>query len=183
MITHLLWIDTETSGLKPGYHEVMQLGAVLSDLAGEPIDEIEVCEPILWPERVEPGAVERHGISNIAEWNAAALDGPRLADFLPWVRRHAERLAAKMLFSGWNPGFDERMLRDNPTEDLDLLRHPVMDYHLLDVWSLAFARYRHEGDSLSKIATKLGLGVVAHRGKADAHVARRVWVELQRAVR
>lgn len=186
-ITQLLWLDTETTGLDPGHAEVMQIGALLTDLEGHPVNtraSIEIRQRLRYPERMHPGASKRHGVASGEEWNArpdVVIDGiPR---FRHWLDR--QTCDQRALLAGWNPGFDERMLRQNPGFDghsIDLIRHSGMDYHMLDVWSLAFLLLGPAAASLESCAKLLGLEPPPHSALADAELSRQVWLALRQRV-
>lgn len=182
-IIHLLWLDTETTGLIPGVGEVMQIGALLTDLAGHPINtgaSIEVRQRLRYPLQMHPGASARHGIASGEEWNTRAdveIDG--ISRFRTWLDR--QTCDRRALLAGWNPGFDERLLRQNPgfAGGIDLIQHPGMDYHMLDVWSLAFMLLGPGAGTLESCAKLLGLAPPPHSALADAELACKIWRELQ----
>lgn len=181
-VTHLLWLDTETTGLVPGESEVMQLGALVSDLAGKPLQgaSIEVRQHLRYPERMHPLASKRHGVASGEEWNSrpdVARDA--IACFRTWLESMCS--GRLLLLAGWNPGFDERMLRQNPGHEgtaIDLIRFPGLDYHMLDLWTLAFTLLGPGASSLENCARMLGLEPPPHTALADAELARQVLVAI-----
>ena len=52
----LAFVDVETTGLKPGYHEMIDIGIVMTDLEGQEIDDFFVRIQPDNPERIEEGA-------------------------------------------------------------------------------------------------------------------------------
>lgn len=51
-------IDVETTGLIPGYHEMIDMGMVMTDLKGNPIDSLFLRIQTLHPERLQKGAYD-----------------------------------------------------------------------------------------------------------------------------
>lgn len=183
-LTHLLWLDTETTGLFPGHHEVMQVGGQISDLEGTLLRAdgvIEIHQRVHHPERMQEGAIARHGIADPYEWNQRpGCEVAGIARFRDWLQRPRPGIS-RMVLAGWNPGFDERMLRQNPTpySDLSILELSNFDYHMFDVWSIAFAVLGPEARSLEACAALLGLDAPPHAALGDADLARRVWIALR----
>jgi len=54
----LAFLDVETTGLVPGYHEMIDLGLVMTDLDGGPIDSLFLRIQPEHPERLSEGARE-----------------------------------------------------------------------------------------------------------------------------
>lgn len=52
----LAFVDVETTGLIPGYHEMIDIGIVMTDLDGAPIDELFIRIRPEHPERTDAGA-------------------------------------------------------------------------------------------------------------------------------
>ena len=52
----LAFIDVETTGLQPGYHEMIDIGIVMTSLDGEPIDQLFLRIQPDHPERISDGA-------------------------------------------------------------------------------------------------------------------------------
>lgn len=180
----MLWIDTETTGLTPGFHEVFQFGAILTDSEGKPftgIEPLEALQPIFYPGRAEVAAFTRNGVPSADEWNRVHGERPGIrSQFEKWLEyalpcRDDTR---KVIVAGWNPAFDDRMLRQSPGSEVDLIRLRGFDYHLLDVWSLAYHLLGPKAGSLEGCASLLGLDLPPHEALGDADLARRVWIEL-----
>ncbi|MDZ7797345.1 MAG: hypothetical protein U5N56_10030 [Candidatus Marinimicrobia bacterium] len=48
----------ETTGLQPGYHEMIDIGLVITDVRGNIIDSLFLLIQPAHPERLQPGAYE-----------------------------------------------------------------------------------------------------------------------------
>ena len=53
---YLAHIDVETTGLIPGYHEMIDIGLVITDVQGNKIDSLFLLIQPDHPERLQPGA-------------------------------------------------------------------------------------------------------------------------------
>ncbi|MEA2076923.1 MAG: exonuclease domain-containing protein [Candidatus Marinimicrobia bacterium] len=54
----LAHIDVETTGLIPGYHEMIDIGLVITDVQGNMIDSLFLLIQPEYPERLQPGAYD-----------------------------------------------------------------------------------------------------------------------------
>ena len=52
----LAFVDVETTGLKPGYHEMIDIGIVMTDLDGNGLGDLFIRIQPEHPERTEDGA-------------------------------------------------------------------------------------------------------------------------------
>ena len=59
----LAFIDVETTGLVPGWHEMIDMGVVMTDLEGNVLDSLFVRTLPSHPERLSPGAAAVNGFS------------------------------------------------------------------------------------------------------------------------
>lgn len=64
----LAHIDVETTGLLPGYHEMIDIGIVMTDLDGMVIDSLFLRIQPDYPERLSPGAFEVNAF-DANKWN------------------------------------------------------------------------------------------------------------------
>jgi DNA polymerase-3 subunit epsilon len=135
MTKPLVFLDTETTGLDPLYHEIIEICMVkhTADDAGKiecPERSSQVYEMIMpeWPSRIHPKAAEVNGF-NEDEWEAkGAICFHECADE---IANYIEGCT----IVGFNPWFDIRFL----LSEMSRIGHeiPVFDYHAVDLCSLA----------------------------------------------
>lgn len=81
----LAFVDVETTGLVPGYHEMIDIGIVMTDLEGTEQDSLFVRIQPAHPERTQDGARAVNAF-DAAKWKEhGALPGPDAA------ARHSSR--------------------------------------------------------------------------------------------
>ena len=164
----LAWIDTETTGLEAGWHEILTLGVKFTDLQAQ-----SIASPVngvwnLWcqhPERAQPEALAINGLDpqRFTKPDAAVV-ASKLSVLL--------YQAPPFIFAGWNVSFDIRFLRATP----GFVWPYSADIHTLDVWSLAFSR---GWNSLSDACRELGLQRSEnHSALEDANLTRKVYANL-----
>ncbi|NEZ04713.1 3'-5' exonuclease [Wenzhouxiangella sp. XN201] len=129
-------VDVETTGLDPDHHEVIDLGAIYTDLEGNEISRFFVRIQPDHPERVSDVAKSINGFS-VERWQSLDAVTPETAASR-FVAFHKEVSSSRQfLFTAYNASFDRRFLNALllrlETEFLDL--YP---YYTLDLPSMAF---------------------------------------------
>lgn len=128
----LIFIDVETSGLRPNIHGVLSLGAV-TETGEEFYEEYRLENTQL----ISPEALEVNGFNaiEIRAYNKdTATEGA--GRFTKWVNQFENTQ-----FAGWNVGFDRVFLY----KYMLIYSHPVVHYHWLDVASyfqIHFGEYK-----------------------------------------
>lgn len=129
-------VDVETTGLDPDHHEMIDLGAIYTDLEGNEIGRFFIRIQPDHPERVSDVAKSINGFS-VERWQSLDAVPPETAAsrFLAF---HKELSSSRQfLFTAYNASFDRRFLNAlllrRETEFLDL--YP---YYTLDLPSMAF---------------------------------------------
>lgn len=163
-VRKLLWIDVETTGLDENIHDVIEIGAILTDAFGTRLrPEMDV--------KVQPVNIQ-----------AAIPEALRINGYTPeaWgdsvsVREAATKLrgmAADAILAGWNVAFDSRFV-SAMVRSLGL--EPTWDYHTVDVFSLAWPRLVVGDDGLKMTTACRLLGVPEeprpHRAISGARTA------------
>jgi DNA polymerase III epsilon subunit-like protein len=176
-----LWIDTETTGLDPHKHEIIEVAVVtevvLTDGSGS---VVRGWSAKIAPERIEaadPKALQVNGYTPEA-W-AGAPTFSEIADEL------AELLASGSVVCGHNVGFDVAFIEAAFARIGRKVRIP---YHKLDTVSLAYAAWNGSGTgpglSLDKLRMHLGMSLDgAHSALKDAEDARAVYYAAKGAIR
>jgi DNA polymerase-3 subunit epsilon len=132
----LVFLDTETTGLDPEFHEIIEICMVKHDpkIAGS-IECPERCSQLYelimpeWPERISPQAAEVNGF-DITEWESkGAIEFSECADNIVSYMEGCTIV-------GFNPWFDIRFI----LSELSRVGHekPNFNYHALDISSMAY---------------------------------------------
>jgi DNA polymerase III epsilon subunit-like protein len=178
----LVHIDTETTGLNPAYHELIDIGVVYTDRAGKELGRWFQRLMPKHPERLDPGAQAVNGF-DAALWKQwkALPPGEALADWIAYDsktfgKRPRVRLAYNCAF---DKGFLDALYRAEGKEWSE-----DFTYFWLDIPSMAWALgYRQLRGTW--VAEALGVedephGGVQHTGLTGAEVNVRIYRELLR---
>jgi len=179
----LAHLDIETTGLVPAWHEAVDLGEVLTDLAGNVIDSLFLRIMPDHPERLAPGAAAVNAFS-VERWRElGAISRAAAVDSLFAFQRRAAGGRPTMLVA-FNSQFDTSFLDE-------LLRasghswRELFHYFVLDIPSMAWIRgYRDlNGEAMAEL-----LGVpdeprtpAEHTGLTGAMLNVRIYQALQRS--
>lgn len=175
----LAFIDTETTGLLPEKHEIIEIGLVLVEQSLPPdgkinLEVLEEWEVKVKPEHIEQADPESMLINhyNEAEWTFA-VDLPKALEALSQKTSNA-------IMVGHNVAHDYSFLQKAFTQTGV---ENKMHYHKLDTISIAFAKLyaREEVEKLSLRALCEYLGVEnknAHTALADARATFEVFEKL-----
>jgi len=169
----LAFIDTETTGLNPQIHEVIEVAIVKE----YPDGRVEKYQTLIRPKDIEaahPKALEINGYGKAPErWEDA-----------PYIEHVAKEIATRLkgcVIIGHNVGFDLKFLQSDFDREGLKYRLP---YHKVDTVTLA---YEHlvpcglESLSMDKIRKFLGWSMTdAHTAMKDAEDARRLYRLLHR---
>ncbi|MDE0757544.1 MAG: exonuclease domain-containing protein [Pseudomonadales bacterium] len=152
----LAHVDVETTGLTPGYHEMIDVGVIITDLAGIELDRLFMRIMPAHPERAESGAVAVNGFS-ISLWRhrgyvseAQAID--------QWFAFHERVVGSReVLFVAYNAWFDISFVDQLFRKRGRTWRH-LFHYFILDLPSMAWSQGVH-GLTGQHLAQKLGIAV------------------------
>lgn len=150
----LAHVDVETTGLDPAFHEMIDIGMIYTDLAGEERGRLYLRIIPAHPERIDAGA-RRVNAFDVDRWRANGAVSEEEA-----VRRivafHKETSADhRVIFTAFNAWFDQAF-----TTAL-FARHGVswrdlFFYHVLDIPSMAWGQGL-TGLNATRLAEALGL--------------------------
>ena len=133
----LAFVDVETTGLVPGWHEMIDLGLVLTDLEGVPLDSLFLRIQAEHPERLDPGAKAVNAYDH-ARWRELGAVPPALAtdSLARFVRRVAAGRSVMMV--AFNSQFDTAFL-DHLFRASGRSWREMFHYYVLDLPSMAWA--------------------------------------------
>ncbi|MEQ8406065.1 MAG: 3'-5' exonuclease [Oceanicaulis sp.] len=148
-------VDVETTGLEPGHHEMIDLGAVYTDLDGEELGRFFVRITPDHPERV--GEIAR-GINGFdeARWEALnAVSEAEAAD--AFLAFHRDTVGGRTaLFTAYNAYFDRAFVDAWLKEEGHEGFRALYSHSLIDLPSLAWGRgHRHQIHA--EIAREIGI--------------------------
>ncbi len=155
----LAFIDVETTGLVPGFHELIDLGVVMSDLEGNQLDELFLRIQPQHPERLTEGARRVNGF-DADRWRQ--LDALPPAAAVERLKSFHREVAGdrQVLLVAFNSPFDTAFL-DHLFRTQDSSWRTLYHYFVLDLPSMAWAKgYRDlTGQALAK---RLGVADEPH---------------------
>ena len=177
----LAHVDVETTGLVPGFHEMIDLGLVMTDLDGRVLDSLFLRIQPRYPERTSEGA-RRVNDFDAARWRAMGALSPEAA--VDSIVRFHRRVAGDRptLMVAFNSQFDAAFL-DHLFRARGSSWRTLYHYFVLDLPSMAWAQGLREltGTALSQ---KLGIAdeprvARDHTGITGAMLNVRIYQALQ----
>lgn len=169
-----LYLDTETTGLDPNCHEIIEIAIVIEEVPENPNDLGKIIQT--WERKIRPihiraahpKALEVNGYTP-QEWEGTL-------PFADYADEIAGLLASTGTLVGHNPTFDTNFLKSAFAREGLGVRIP---YHQIDTVSLAYVAWNWSGTgpglSLDKIRDHLGMSKVgAHSALKDALDCRHV---------
>jgi DNA polymerase III epsilon subunit-like protein len=157
-------LDVETTGLVPGYHEMIDIGLVLTDLDGRVIDSLFVRVQPEHPERLSEGARRVNGF-DAAKWRELRAVSPAVAADSIISFHHRVAGSRPVLMVAFNSQFDAAFL-DHLFRSRQSSWRNLYHYFVLDIPSMAWAMgYR----DLANGALARRLGVADEPRIADQH--------------
>ncbi len=132
----LAFVDVETTGLVPGYHEMIDIGIVMTDLDGEEVGELFIRIQPEHPERTSDGARAVNAFDAERWQELGALSSIDAIDRLVAFRNDTadER---NVLMVAFNSQFDAAFL-DHLFRGRDRSWRELFHYFVLDVPSMAW---------------------------------------------
>jgi len=160
----LAFIDIETTGLVPGYHEMIDMGVVMTDLEGRVLDSLFVRIQPRHPERTSAGARAVNAF-DAGRWEElGALAAPAAIDTLRTFHRDVAG-DGPVLLVAFNSQFDAACL-DHLFRSAGASWRELYHYFVLDIPSMAWSLgYR----DLTGTALSRRLGVADEPHVAEDH--------------
>lgn len=160
----LAFIDVETTGLTPGYHEMIDIGIVMTDLDGGELGELFLRLQPEFPERTDEGARAVNAFDE-ARWREYGALAPAAA--VQKITEFHRDIAGdrSVLMVAFNSHFDAAFL-DHLFRAAERNRRELYHYFILDIPSMAWSRGLRglTGQSLSA-----ALGVADEPHIAEQH--------------
>lgn len=150
----LAHLDVETTGLVPGFHEMIDLGLVLTDLEGRIIDSLFLRVMPTHPERISEGARRVNGFDEARWRQLGALSQSAAVDSLVSFQTRAAAGRSVMLVA-FNSQFDAAFL-DHLFRSRGSTWRALYHYFVLDIPSMAWS-LGHRQLTNSAIASRLGV--------------------------
>jgi DNA polymerase-3 subunit epsilon len=169
----LLFVDTETTGLDPTKHELLEVAAIRTSPDGQTI--IKTYEAKLKPLHIETAEPKALQVNNYKpeEWTDEKCTAPET------VVDNLQKMAGNTVLVGQNVSFDEGFLTPLFTR---LGMKAPWGYHKVDTVALAWPLFCYtpmEGLSLEKVCRFLGVAEMPkHRALADAMACREIYLRL-----
>lgn len=134
----LAFVDVETTGLQPGYHEMIDIGIIYTDLDGNEKDRLFLRILPDHPERTSEGARSANAFS-VERWNSlGALSKSAVVDTL--IRFHHSVAGKKnVLLVAFNSHFDTTFL-NHLFDDVGKSWRELYYYYVLDIPSMAWSK-------------------------------------------
>jgi len=155
----LAFLDVETTGLVPGYHEMIDLGLVMTDLDGGVIDSLFIRIQPEHPERTSDGAREVNAF-DVDRWRElGALTPAATIDSLRTFHRRVagDRTVLLVAFNSWfDAAFMDHLFRSQESSWRTLYH-----YFVLDIPSMAWA-LGHRDLTGTELAHRLGVADEPH---------------------
>lgn len=179
----LVAIDTETTGLRAGYNDLIQIGAIALDSKLQEMgDPFEVFVKPIYPERIEDQAMKVNGLDADELLLAAPTRYEALKEFKAWQRQFGKKLFPLAQNWPFDKGFLEAFIGAHQFNS-------VFHYEFVDTKSTANDlnfKAMAEGKeipfpstSLAGLCKALGIeNVKAHDAVADARATAEVYREL-----
>ncbi|HEX2717847.1 MAG TPA: hypothetical protein VHM67_09225, partial [Gemmatimonadaceae bacterium] len=160
----LAHIDVETTGLVPGWHEMIDLGLVMTDLDGRVVDSLFLRVMPQHPERLSQGARRVNGF-DAAKWRRMrALAPARAVDSIIAFHRRVAGARPTMMVA-FNSQFDAAFL-DHLFRARGSSWRTIYHYFVLDIPSMAWSLGMRD---LTNGALAQRLGVADEPRVADEH--------------
>ena len=150
----LAFVDVETTGLQPGYHEMIDIGVVLTDLDGRKVEEIHLLIQPEHPQRVSDGARAVNAFDE-QRWREAGALKPRAAVGTLVGFHRAFARDKNVMMVAFNSHFDAAFL-DHLFRSSDASWRDIYHYFILDLPSMAWSK-GIRGLTGTAIAEELGI--------------------------
>jgi DNA polymerase III alpha subunit (gram-positive type) len=177
----LAFVDVETTGLLPGYHDMIDIGMIVADVEGREIDRLFVRLQPQHPERTSEGARSVNAFDPDRWRELGALSpGDAVERIVSFHHRAAE--GKTVLLVAYNSHFDAAFI-DHLFRGQGRTWRELYHYFILDLPSMAWGQGLRQLDG-SALTKALGIEdephvAVEHTGITGAEVNLRVYQALK----
>lgn len=176
----LAFVDVETTGLQPGFHEMIDVGMIITDLDGVPIEKLFLRIMPAHPERTEPGAAAVNGFS-VRLWQERGFVSEAAA--VRQMLAFTERVSGEkeLLMVGYNAWFDISFI-DHLFRSQNETWRKLFHYFVLDLPSMAWGQ-KHRSLTGAVLSEELGIDAetsnpLLHTGLSGAEYNLRLYQAL-----
>jgi len=150
----LAFIDVETTGLVPGYHEMIDIGIVMTDLEGNELDSLFIRIQPENPQRTQDGARAVNAF-DVERWQElkALTTGAAIERIVSFHKKNAGDKSVLMV--AFNSHFDAAFL-DHLFRARDRSWRELYHYFILDLPSMAWSQ-GDRGLTGQSLARNLGI--------------------------
>jgi DNA polymerase III alpha subunit (gram-positive type) len=166
------WIDSETTGLDLGKHEMWQLATIIeSDFKVADVAKNFLFAP-LYPERASKEALEKTNMT-IEKLKSLPDRKKTIRAMIDFFVERKNKTGEKIILAGYNSGFDVKFLQQTFDEVEPGIFWKLFMYEVLDVlplvWmSRALDMFKSENMKLETVANTLNIQVKSDQGFHDA---------------
>lgn len=140
----LAFVDIETTGLVPGYHEPIDIGIAITNIDGRLLDSLFLRILPRWPDRLSEGAYQSNAF-NEARWRALeALEPAAAVDSIARFHRNVagDRPVLMVAFNSWfDTAFLDHLFRAEGRTWREMYHYFVLDLPSM-AWSLGYRELR-----------------------------------------
>lgn len=145
----LAFVDIETTGLVPGYHEAIDIGIAITEVDGSLLDSLFLRILPRWPERLSEGARQSNAFDE-TRWRAlGALAQAAAVDSIASFHQNVadDRPVLMVAFNSWfDTAFLDHLFRGEGRTWREMYHYLVLDLPSM-AWSLGYRELR--GDLLA----------------------------------
>ena len=179
----ILWVDTETTGLRPWVHDIHQL-AVLVEIDGAIVEEILFKMQPIDMTTVEARAL---AVSNTEYDDLMTFENPLTAfqQFTALMDKYVKRTDKndKFVFAGHNAPFDYEFVRHLFKKLGQTGFNQYLEYKTLDTYALAYMiNYKiplgTDNLKLETLCNRFDIPIEAHQALNDIQATRALFMEL-----
>ncbi len=182
----ILWMDTETGGTEPGYHEMLTIAGII-EIDKQVVDEFHFKIKPKHPDRLEPEALKVNGLTleEIMKFDDPFDVHYKLKKkFVKYGLRYDKLIVAGHNVASFDRKFLDKLFEAQGCNTL----YYWLDYHSLDTMSVAaWLRYIGLLDvknlKLTTLCQHFNIEFKAHDALEDIRATKQLAVELQRLIK
>ncbi|MEN8223018.1 MAG: exonuclease domain-containing protein [Acidobacteriota bacterium] len=174
----LAHVDVETTGVIPGYHEMIDIGIVMTDLAGNIIDSLFFRIQAKHPERSDPDALKVNSY-NHKKWeqSGALTSGKAVKKIIDFVNKVKGNKTVMIVAhnSHFDTAFIDHLFRSEGRSWEDIFYYYVLDIpsmawglgvthsQIMDHYNIKEEPHTHSGDNGAMLNVRVYKGILKYR--------------------